>query len=80
MIREDHLLRKRVRQFYVIKAICLHKQNCHLDDLIEFANVQAQIDEKEKRWHFFRKIFYYKKYSYFLFDKKIRIAQGNVGF
>ena len=49
MIREDHLLRKRVRQFYVIKAICLHKQNCQLDDLIEFANIQAQIDDKEKR-------------------------------
>ena len=49
MIREDHLLRKRVRQFYVIKAICLHKQNCQLDDLIEFANIQAQINDKEKR-------------------------------
>ena len=48
MIKEDHLLRKRVRQFYTIKAICLHKQHGKLDDLIEFANIQAQLDDKER--------------------------------
>ena len=49
MVREDHLLRKRVKQFYAIKAICLHKQSSSLDDYIEFANIQAQIAEKEPK-------------------------------
>ena len=58
MVREDHLLRKRVRQFYAIKAICLHRQNGKLDDLIEFANIQAQIDDKERNVKVFRKIIF----------------------
>ena len=49
MIREDHLLRKRVKQFYAIKAICLHRQSGSLDDHIEFATIQAQISEKEPK-------------------------------
>ena len=47
MIKEDHLLRKRVRQYYAIKAVCLHRSEGTLDDHIEFATIQQQINDKE---------------------------------
>lgn len=47
MVKEDHLLRKRVQQYYAIKAICLTKKASTLDDFIEFANIKIQIDDKE---------------------------------
>ena len=46
IVKEDHLLRKRVRQFYAIKAICLHNQVGMLDDHIEFITIQTQMDDK----------------------------------
>ena len=47
MVKEDHLLRKRTQQFYAIKAICLTKKVSTLEDFIEFANIQLQIEDKE---------------------------------
>ena len=49
LVKEDHLLRKRIKQFYAIKAICLHTNNGCLDDRIEFANIQAQLEDKEMK-------------------------------
>ena len=50
---EDHLLRKRVHQFYAIKVICLTNKTAKLDDHIAYAAIQIQINDKESEMTFF---------------------------
>lgn len=59
---EDHLLRKRVHQFYAIKVICLTNKTAKLDDHIAYAAIQIQINDKESEMTFFlyRNLFNYK--------------------